>query len=105
MSWYDIISAVVIAIVVFVGTGVLAFNQKWEELRRIAKYLMEKAEKYITGTKRGQERFEHVLDIIYNLFMPDWIKWIVDKETFREFLQEWYNEAKDYLNKIKAEVE
>jgi hypothetical protein len=78
----------------------LVCNKKWEQLRVTAYRLILQAEKVFTGTKRGQERFEFVLDRLYSL-IPGWLQFFVDRKTLREKLQEWYNHVKDYLDDAK----
>jgi hypothetical protein len=87
--------ATILIIVLAAAWGIfLAVNKKWDELRLIAYKLMIRAEKTITGTKRGQERFEQVFQQIYSL-IPSWLQFFLDEVTVREKLQEWYVHIKD----------
>jgi hypothetical protein len=60
------------------------------------------AEKVITGTKRGQERFELVLKQVYSL-IPPWLQFFVTESDLREQLQKWYDCIKDYLDNGKVD--
>lgn len=75
----------------------LAATRRWEQLRAGTYKLVLEAEKVIKGTKRGQDRFNYVLDQLYCL-IPTWLQFFVSEETLREKLQAWFMELKDYLD-------
>lgn len=75
----------------------LATTRRWEQLRAGTYKLVLEAEKVITGTKRGQERFEYVFKRLY-LLVPTWLQFFVSEELLREKLQAWFIELKDYLD-------
>lgn len=77
--------------------GYLLVYKKWDQLRGIAYRLMLQAEKAITGTKKGQERFEAVFKQVYSL-IPPWLQFFFPETTVREKLQEWFYDIMDYLN-------
>jgi len=79
----------------------LAVKKKWDQLRGIAYRLMLQAEKVITGTKKGRERFEAVFKQVYSL-IPPWLQFFFPESTVREKLQEWFNDIKDYLDDGKV---
>jgi hypothetical protein len=58
---------------------------------------MLKAEIIITGTKRGQERFEYVFQKVYSL-LPLWVQFIYPPGDLKAKLQEWFDIAKDKLD-------
>jgi hypothetical protein len=91
--WYLII----MSLMLIFYASYLAFNRRWDELRKIAFRLIRQAEKTITGTKMGRERFNHVLDQLYNT-LPAWVRFFVPKLTLERKLQEWFEEVKDYLD-------
>jgi hypothetical protein len=92
---------VIIAVFLF-WVGYLAVNRKWVQLRSMAYRMILQAEKVITGTKRGQERFELVFDRVYSL-IPPWLRFFILESDLREQLQEWYNDIKDYLDNGKID--
>lgn len=75
----------------------LVLNKKWEQLRATAYKMIIYAEKAITGSKKGKERFELVLEKLYSL-VPTWLRFFFDEITLRLKLQEWYDHIKDYLD-------
>jgi len=94
-------SILIIAVFLF-WVGYLVVNKKWDQLRGTAYSLILQAEKTITGTKRGQERFEVVFNKIYSL-IPPWLQFFVLESDLRKQLQEWYNDIKDYLDNGKID--
>ena len=94
-------SILIIAVFLF-WVGLLIVNKKWDELRGTAYRLMLHAEKVITGTKRGQERFETVFKQIYSL-IPPWLQFFVLESDLKEKLQKWYNDIKDYMDNGKVD--
>jgi len=82
----------------FVGyIAYLAVNRKWTRLREIAYRLIRQAETVIVGTKKGQERFNLVLDQLYNL-VPAWLRFFVPRSLLEEKLQEWFDLIKASLD-------
>lgn len=86
---------IVIGIVGYIGY--LLLNRRWTRLREIAYKLIKQAEKTITGTKKGQERFELVLNQLYNM-IPAWLRFFIPRSLMEEKLQEWFNLIKDTLD-------
>ncbi|QNU67278.1 hypothetical protein EHE19_001660 [Ruminiclostridium herbifermentans] len=90
-------STILLGLAVFFYVFYLVLNKRWEKLRKLAYKFILQAEKEITGTKKGQERFEFVIKELY-LLMPKWLQIFITEETLKEKLQEWYNDVKDYLD-------
>ena len=83
--------------------GILAWQKKWDQLRANAYHLMLQAEAVITGTKRGQERFEQVFIALYDM-IPAWLRFWFPETLVREKLQDWYNNTlKDFLDNGKID--
>lgn len=80
----------------------LAVTKQWAKLRAGAYKLVLETEKVITGTKRGQEKFEYVFKRLY-LLVPTWLQFFVSEETLWGKLQEWFMELKDYLDNGKVD--
>lgn len=75
----------------------LIINRRWEQLRALGYQLILQAEKLITGTQKGQRRFEFVLDRLYSA-LPAWLGLFITEEALRAKLQEWFNDIKDYMD-------
>lgn len=93
--WQLVIIVVVFGIIIplfFVAT------KKWNKLRTYTYTVIRTAEHTIVGTKLGQERFDFVLDKIYNYLIPSYLQWAVPKSLFNKKLQDWFNDVKDYLD-------
>lgn len=82
--------------------GILAWQKKWDQLRGIAYKLILQAERAITGTKKGRERFDTVFHQIYSL-VPAWLRFFFPESTVQEQLQAWYVEIKDYMDNGKID--
>ncbi len=90
--------AMIILGIGFIGFIVyLAINHRWDKIRELAYKMIRQAENVIVGTKRGQERFNLVLDQLYNI-MPAWLKLFISKSYMEQKLQEWFNLIKDSLD-------
>jgi hypothetical protein len=94
--------SILIIVAFLFWVGYLVVNRKWDQLRSMAYRMILQAEKVITGTKRGQERFELVFERVYSL-IPPWLRFFILKSDLREQLQEWYNDIKDYLDNGKMD--
>ena len=94
-----IITAAVILFVAIYAIA-LAISGKWEQLRADAFRLILLAEAAYSGSKRGQEKFAAVLDLVWNM-IPVCVKFFIGKDTAKRKLQEWYNEIKDYMDNGK----
>ncbi len=90
-------ATILLVVAVFFYVFYLAWNKRWDELRKFAYTLILQAEKNIAGSKRGQERFNLVLGQLYNL-IPGWLKFFISEKSMREKLQSWFDEVKDYLD-------
>ncbi|EPR11456.1 hypothetical protein [Ruminiclostridium papyrosolvens] len=77
--------------------GYLIVKQRWSKLRELAYKLFRQAEKAVTGTKKGQERFDIVLNQLYN-FVPAWLRLFIPRTYLEQKLQEWFNLIKDSLD-------
>jgi len=89
-----------VILISFVGVGYIAYlvvNKKWTRLREDAYKFIRLAEKAITGTKKGQERFDLVLSQLYNL-IPPWIGFFLPENLMKQILQKWFNTIKDSLD-------
>jgi hypothetical protein len=91
----------IIAVFLF-WVGYLVVNRKWDQLRSTAYRMILQAEKVVTGTKKGQERFELVFNRVYSL-IPPWLRFFILENDLREQLQDWYNDIKDYLDNGKID--
>ncbi|ACL76859.1 hypothetical protein [Ruminiclostridium cellulolyticum] len=90
----------------FVGLMVIGFagyviylitKHRWTKLREIAYKMIVQAEQVITGTKKGQERFNAVLTQLYNV-IPLWLRIFIPKNLLEKKLQQWYELIKDSLD-------
>lgn len=79
----------------------LVINRRWTRLREIAYKLIRQAEKVVRGTKKGQERFELVLNQLYNM-VPAWLRFFIPRTLLEQKLQEWFNTIKDSLDDGKV---
>lgn len=93
---------IIILTALFIYIIYLAVSRKWAQLRALACKLILQAEKTITGTKVGQERFEMVFAKVYSL-IPSWLQFFFPQTLVREKLQEWFNDIKDYLDNGKLD--
>ena len=75
----------------------LITKHRWTKLREMAYKMIVQAEQVITGTKKGQERFNAVLNQLYNV-MPLWLRIFIPKNLLEKKLQEWYELIKDSLD-------
>lgn len=98
LNWPSIL--IIAAFLIWIGY--LVVNKKWEQLRGTAYRLILQVEKTITGTKRGKERFELVIDRLYSL-IPGWLQFFISEKCLREKLQEWFDQIKDYLDNGKID--
>ncbi len=93
----------ILAVLILVGwTIYLVITRKWDYLRAKAYEIILYAENYITGTKRGKERFELVIRTLYSL-IPGWLRFIITEQTLREKLQEWFDILKDAMDNGKID--
>ncbi|AEY64944.1 hypothetical protein [Clostridium sp. BNL1100] len=88
-------------VLIFIGfTGYVIYlitKHRWTKLREMAYKMIVQAEQVITGTKKGQERFNAVLNQLYNV-MPLWLRIFIPKNLLEKKLQEWYELIKDSLD-------
>jgi hypothetical protein len=99
MYWQTIL--LVLVLFVFIPMYFVV-NKKWNELRTYAYKLIRVAEKNILGTKVGQERFDYVLQTLYNTLVPKWARPFITEEMVAEKLQTWFDDVKDYLDDGKV---
>ena len=97
---------ILLCMAVFFYVFYLAWNKRWDELRKLAYKLILQAEKGISGSKKGQQRFASVLGELYTL-IPGWLQFFVSEDSLKEKLQDWFNDVKDYLDdgKINGSTE
>lgn len=89
---------VILFLLCFVGYIVyLIVKHRWAKLRELAYNLIRQAEKAVTGTKKGQERFDIVLTQLYNL-VPAWLRFFIPRSILEQKLQEWFDKIKDSLD-------
>ncbi|WP_034847086.1 hypothetical protein [Ruminiclostridium josui] len=79
----------------------LAVKRRWIKLRELAYNLILQAEKAITGTKMGQERFGFVLSQLYSM-IPTWLRFFIPRSLLERKLQEWFDLIKDSLDDGKV---
>ena len=91
------LSTILLCLAVFFYVFYLILNKRWEKLRKLAYKFILQAENEITGTKRGQERFEFVIKELY-LLIPKWLQLFITEESIKEKLHEWFNDVKDFLD-------
>ncbi len=88
---------------IFAGLGIagyivyLVVNKRWAKLRELAYKFIRQAEGVIVGTKRGQERFNLVLEQLYNM-VPAWLRFFIPRSLLEQKLQEWFDLIKDSLD-------
>jgi uncharacterized membrane protein len=92
------ISLMIVIMVIVVYAIYLLITKQYDRLRHDAYDLIQFAENNMVGTKRGQQRFKYVLDMLYDLYMPVWLKAFISRESVAIKLQEWYLEFKDLLD-------
>ena len=91
--WFIIVAGIgLIGYIVY-----LAAKRRWTKLRELAYNLILHAEKAITGTKMGQERFRFVLSELYNM-IPTWLRFFISRSLLEQKLQEWFDLIKDSLD-------
>lgn len=75
------------------------YTKQWGILRSSGLSLMLAAERLLT-TVEGKKKMEWVYATMWQK-LPKWVKKYVTEKTLKEKLQEWYDLAKDELNKIE----
>jgi hypothetical protein len=88
---------VIYALVLLVFTVYLIVKRKWDELRKYALKLILSAEREIKGNKVGQERFDHVLESLYQLLVPPMLQIFITRDKLKKQLQIWFDEVKRLL--------
>ncbi len=89
--------------VILAGLGLVGYivylvvNRRWTQLRELAYKFIRQAENVIVGTKKGQERFNLVLDQLYNI-IPAWLRFFIPRSLLEQKLQEWFDLIKDSLD-------
>lgn len=94
-NWAMVLLVIVVFIVIplyFVVQG------KWKELRQYALRLIRIAEYEMTGNKVGQDKFNFVLNEIYNMIVPITLRPFITKSKVSKQLQIWFYDVKDYLD-------
>jgi hypothetical protein len=89
--------SIILILAALVYVVVMAAQGKWTKLREQAYEFIKLAEKSITGTQKGREKFDWVFKQLYNM-LPPWARFILPENTAREKLQEWYIQIKDELD-------
>lgn len=89
--------AILSGLVILVYIVYLLVNRRWTSLRELAYSLIRQAEKAITGSKMGQERFNFVLNQLYNM-IPAWLRFFIPRTLLEQKLQEWFDMIKDSLD-------
>lgn len=93
----QVIITVLVIIAIFAYIAFLALTKRWTKLREMAYAMMLQAERVYLD-EQGKEKFEAVFSRMYEDYLPNWIKAFVPETILREYLQDWYNKAKDYLD-------
>lgn len=89
--------------VILIGIGFVGYilyliiNRRWEKLRELAYKMIGQAESVIVGTKKGQERFNLVLEQLYSI-IPAWLRFFIPRRLLEQKLQEWFDLIKDSLD-------
>lgn len=92
-NWLVIVAALALAAYMVY----LAVNRRWDKLRKLAYKMIRQAEDVIVGTKKGQERFNLVLDQLYGI-IPVWLRLFIPRSLLKEKLQQWFDLIKDGLD-------
>lgn len=85
----------VLGFVIYIGY--LLVNRRWDKIRELAYNLIRQTEKTVTGSKMGQERFDLVINQLYNL-IPSWLRFFIPRSLLKQKLQEWFDLIKDSLD-------
>lgn len=89
---------VVFLTVVFFGYLIyLIIAKQWTKLRELAYALMLGAER-LYADNEGKKKFEFVFEKLYYSLIPHWLRIFLTQELIKKKLQEWYDQAKDYLD-------
>jgi hypothetical protein len=72
-------------------------TKQWLALRKYALKMIHIAEVSITGSKAGQERFQYVMDALYGVVIPTWLRPFIPKTFVAKKLQVWFDEIKKLL--------
>lgn len=86
---YLIIGSIAIAVFIF-----LLIIVKVEVLRNKANALFLQAEKYI-----NEDKFNYVCEKLY-IYVPVYLKWLIDEEMFRDVIQIIYNNSREVAKDI-----
>ena len=87
--WYIVALALVVAVV---------FALKFKQFRKIVLEFVIKAENDIKGTKKGQERFKYVINVIHS-YIPVQLKWYFTVERLTNIIEKCVIKMKKQLNK------
>lgn len=82
-----------------VGLGLvilLSFGLKNKDFRKLVYRLVVEAENAIKGTKKGQERFDYVLEVAYE-HIPEGLQWFLTKERIGDIIEWAVAKMKDKL--------
>lgn len=98
MNW-DIFVIIVacIAGLLIVG-GIIYFCIKYRTIRHMVLDLVIKAEEQFAGSKRGQEKYQYVLEVI-SAFVPKWLKIFINESTLDKLIEEAVVKLKEMLAK------
>lgn len=86
-----VIATIVVLLIKYLKT------KSFEAVRAEAYKLMLKAECLYKQSKMGQQKFNWVLDELYERF-PIFLRLFISREDFTNLLQKFYNDIKDYLD-------
>lgn len=76
-----LISNWLVILILFCFTAYIVYlivKHRWTNLRELAYKLIRQAEKAVTGTKKGRERFDIVLNQLYNI-VPTWLRLFIPR--------------------------
>jgi hypothetical protein len=98
--------SIIVTICVFVLALVVVIiqvvNGKWEMLKAEAVAGIFYAEKIIVGTKRGRDKMNFVIDVLYKNYVPAWMKIFVTKQMLEDLIEDSFFKVRDLLDDGKS---
>lgn len=92
LNWYWYLLVILVSICI----GIL--TTKYKSFCRIVYQFVLKAEKEITGSKKGKERFDYVVSIIIS-YIPLSLRWLLTKERIANIIEWAVIKMKESLEK------
>jgi hypothetical protein len=97
-NWFGVL----IILVLLSWVVYLVVTKQWDYLRHKAYELIIYAEGAIKGSKKGQERFDYVIKVLYQR-VPKWMQFFITEQSLKEKLQEWFDILKDWADNGKVD--